>query len=57
MPRTSGYYIAMTHSGVTMSPFLGAVELFRMAACPQWVEQSTAASGLCWEGSPIRSRA
>src|SRR5215469_464353 len=24
MPRTSGYYIAITHSGVTMSPFLGA---------------------------------
>jgi glycine/D-amino acid oxidase-like deaminating enzyme len=23
MPRTSGYYIAITHSGVTMSPFLG----------------------------------
>jgi glycine/D-amino acid oxidase-like deaminating enzyme len=25
MPRTSGYYIAITHSGVTMSPFLGAL--------------------------------
>jgi glycine/D-amino acid oxidase-like deaminating enzyme len=25
MPRTSGYYIVVTHSGVTMSPFLGAV--------------------------------
>jgi glycine/D-amino acid oxidase-like deaminating enzyme len=25
MPRTSGYYIAVTHSGVTMSPFLGSV--------------------------------
>ena len=25
MPRTSGYYIAITHSGVTMSPFLGGV--------------------------------
>jgi glycine/D-amino acid oxidase-like deaminating enzyme len=24
MPRISGYYIAITHSGVTMSPFLGA---------------------------------
>src|SRR5262249_1605119 len=24
LPRTSGYYIAITHSGVTMSPFLGA---------------------------------
>ena len=24
MPRTSGYYVAITHSGVTMSPFLGA---------------------------------
>ena len=24
MPRTSGYYIAITHSGVTMSPFVGA---------------------------------
>src|ERR1700740_2758256 len=24
MPRPSGYYIAITHSGVTMSPFLGA---------------------------------
>ncbi len=24
VPRTSGYYIAVTHSGVTMSPFLGA---------------------------------
>jgi glycine/D-amino acid oxidase-like deaminating enzyme len=23
MPRVSGYYIAVTHSGVTMSPFLG----------------------------------
>lgn len=23
-PRTSGYYLAVTHSGVTMSPFLGA---------------------------------
>jgi len=25
VPGTSGYYIAVTHSGVTMSPFLGAV--------------------------------
>ena len=25
LPRTSGYYLAITHSGVTMSPFLGAV--------------------------------
>jgi glycine/D-amino acid oxidase-like deaminating enzyme len=25
MPRTAGYYLAITHSGVTMSPFLGAV--------------------------------
>jgi glycine/D-amino acid oxidase-like deaminating enzyme len=24
MPRTSGYYLAVTHSGVTMSPYLGA---------------------------------
>jgi glycine/D-amino acid oxidase-like deaminating enzyme len=24
MPRISGYYVAITHSGVTMSPFLGA---------------------------------
>jgi glycine/D-amino acid oxidase-like deaminating enzyme len=24
MPRTSGYYIAVTHSGVTLAPFLGA---------------------------------
>ena len=24
VPRTSGYYLAVTHSGVTMSPFLGA---------------------------------
>jgi glycine/D-amino acid oxidase-like deaminating enzyme len=24
MPRMSGYYLAVTHSGVTMSPFLGA---------------------------------
>jgi len=24
MPRISGYYIAVTHSGVTMSPFLGS---------------------------------
>jgi glycine/D-amino acid oxidase-like deaminating enzyme len=24
MPRISGYYLAITHSGVTMSPFLGA---------------------------------
>jgi glycine/D-amino acid oxidase-like deaminating enzyme len=23
MPRTSGYYLAVTHSGVTLSPFLG----------------------------------
>jgi glycine/D-amino acid oxidase-like deaminating enzyme len=23
LPRTSGYYLAITHSGVTMSPFLG----------------------------------
>jgi glycine/D-amino acid oxidase-like deaminating enzyme len=25
MPRTSGYFIAITHSGVTMAPFLGVV--------------------------------
>ena len=25
VPRVSGYYLAITHSGVTMSPFLGAV--------------------------------
>jgi glycine/D-amino acid oxidase-like deaminating enzyme len=25
MPRARGYYLAITHSGVTMSPFLGAV--------------------------------
>jgi glycine/D-amino acid oxidase-like deaminating enzyme len=25
VPRISGYYLAVTHSGVTMSPFLGAV--------------------------------
>jgi glycine/D-amino acid oxidase-like deaminating enzyme len=24
MPRVTGYYLAITHSGVTMSPFLGA---------------------------------
>jgi glycine/D-amino acid oxidase-like deaminating enzyme len=24
VPRTSGYYLAITQSGVTMSPFLGA---------------------------------
>ncbi|HTT81717.1 MAG TPA: FAD-binding oxidoreductase, partial [Stellaceae bacterium] len=24
MPRTTGYYIVVTHSGVTLSPFLGA---------------------------------
>jgi glycine/D-amino acid oxidase-like deaminating enzyme len=24
LPRTSGYYVAVTHSGVTLSPFLGA---------------------------------
>jgi glycine/D-amino acid oxidase-like deaminating enzyme len=24
VPRISGYYLAVTHSGVTMSPFLGA---------------------------------
>jgi glycine/D-amino acid oxidase-like deaminating enzyme len=24
VPRVSGYYLAVTHSGVTMSPFLGA---------------------------------
>ena len=23
MPRTSGYYIAITHSGITIAPFLG----------------------------------
>jgi glycine/D-amino acid oxidase-like deaminating enzyme len=25
MPRTSGYYLAVTHSGVTMSPFIGVL--------------------------------
>jgi glycine/D-amino acid oxidase-like deaminating enzyme len=25
MPRVRGYYLAITHSGVTLSPFLGAV--------------------------------
>jgi glycine/D-amino acid oxidase-like deaminating enzyme len=24
MPRIGGYYLAITHSGVTLSPFLGA---------------------------------
>ena len=24
VPRVDGYYLAITHSGVTMSPFLGA---------------------------------
>ena len=24
VPRLDGYYLAVTHSGVTMSPFLGA---------------------------------
>jgi glycine/D-amino acid oxidase-like deaminating enzyme len=24
VPRAEGYYLAITHSGVTMSPFLGA---------------------------------
>ena len=24
VPRVDGYYLAVTHSGVTMSPFLGA---------------------------------
>jgi glycine/D-amino acid oxidase-like deaminating enzyme len=24
VPRVEGYYLAITHSGVTMSPFLGA---------------------------------
>jgi glycine/D-amino acid oxidase-like deaminating enzyme len=38
IPRVSGYYVAVTHSGVTMSPFLGlcvADEIVRGVARPE----------------------
>jgi glycine/D-amino acid oxidase-like deaminating enzyme len=38
MPRVGGYYLAVTHSGVTMSPFIGqlvADELMRNAQRPE----------------------
>ena len=38
VPRVSGYYIAITHSGVTLSPFLGAAvadELVRRRTRPE----------------------
>ncbi len=38
MPRVSGYYVAVTHSGVTMSPFLGvcvADEIVRGVTRPE----------------------
>jgi glycine/D-amino acid oxidase-like deaminating enzyme len=38
MPRTSGYYIAVTHSGVTMSPFLGAAVADEIVGGRQRVE-------------------
>ena len=38
IPRTSGYYIAITHSGVTMSPFLGAAVADEIVGGRQRVE-------------------
>ena len=41
MPRVSGYYIAVTHSGVTMSPFLGAAvadEIVRGRQRPEFAD-------------------
>jgi len=41
VPRVSGYYLAMTHSGVTMSPYLGqlvADELVRGQPRPELAE-------------------
>jgi glycine/D-amino acid oxidase-like deaminating enzyme len=38
MPRTSGYYIAVTHSGVTMSPFLGVAVVDEIVHGRQRVE-------------------
>jgi glycine/D-amino acid oxidase-like deaminating enzyme len=38
VPRVDGYYLAVTHSGVTMSPFLGAAvadEVVHGKECPQ----------------------
>jgi glycine/D-amino acid oxidase-like deaminating enzyme len=38
MPRVEGYYLAVTHSGVTMSPFLGAAvagEIVHNRPCPE----------------------
>jgi glycine/D-amino acid oxidase-like deaminating enzyme len=38
VPRVDGYYLAVTHSGVTMSPFLGAAvadEVVRGRQCPE----------------------
>jgi len=38
VPRVQGYYLAVTHSGVTMSPFLGrcvADEVVRGQARPE----------------------
>ena len=46
MPRTSGYYIAITHSGVTMSPFLGAVVADEIVRGRQGKGLSSPISGL-----------
>ena len=38
VPRVEGYYVAITHSGVTMSPFLGAAvadEVVHGRQCPE----------------------
>jgi glycine/D-amino acid oxidase-like deaminating enzyme len=38
VPRVDGYYLAVTHSGVTMSPFLGAAvadEVVHGRQCPE----------------------
>ena len=39
VPRVDGYYLAVTHSGVTMSPFLGAAvadEIVHGRQCRSW---------------------
>ncbi|MGH7089392.1 MAG: NAD(P)/FAD-dependent oxidoreductase, partial [Stellaceae bacterium] len=38
VPRTSGYYLAVTHSGVTLSPFLGAAVADEIAGGRQRAE-------------------
>ena len=41
VPRVEGYYLAITHSGVTMSPFLGAAvanEIVHGRQCPELAE-------------------